>query len=492
MTNTSVGSAGRRGDVHEGALPVPRVARASSGLLLVLLLLAHWAPAQDSAPAPSSGVAGPPILAEPFASPRQLLRLLNIGDSDFQSFRDGQPIGPEDQEALTKVLFRMPQISQEEISRWQHAEASWSAMRADPGGARGEFFMVAGRVRTVARHALTPRLATLFDFDHYFELTLELDDGQGAAVIFARTIPQAWQGRSQLDEPTRTAALFLKLGDRQGGRPTLLFAAPRAAWFPDRAQAELGIGPDQVLLSRLGLDCALWDDVRDRHRLPIGSEERECFYALLAAVGHAEPSDFAQRAAPAPLATLLQHPRRLQGAILQVTGRVRRITRIIVDEPDIRQRYRIDAYYQLDVMVPVGHQPIEVRGEGGAEAGPVYRESFPCTCCVLRLPASWAPLVGAAKVNRPVLVQGVFYKLWAYSNALVASYDERQRQLSPMFVAAEPQAWDVGPSSPVGPGAWVGIAMCGLLIAVWGVVWALNRSDRKRVSRKLRPPLDLN
>jgi hypothetical protein len=488
MTNSAVGCEDRCGDRPGEDSPVLFVIRHASFCLLMLGALV--AAAQESPPAPDESA--PPILAEPFATPRQLLRLFEIGESDFQAFRDGQPIGPDDQEALTKILYRMPQIGADEIARWQHTEVSWSSLRADPAGARAEFFVVSGRVRSQERQSLTPRLATLFDFDHYYQVAVELDGGQGTAVIFTRTIPRAWQDRAQLDERTRMAAMFVKLGDERGGQPTCVFVAPRAVWLPDRVQAELGVGPDQVLLSQLGMDCGLWDDVRDRQRLPIGAEERECFYALLSAVARAEAGELARRAAPAPLATLLQHPQQVQGTILQVTGRVRRITRVVVDEPDIRQRYGIDAYYQLDVMVHVGDQPIEVRDGAGGTTGPVYRESFPVTCCAVQLPASWEPLVGAAKVNRPVLMHGVFYKLWAYSNPLVTSYDARQRQLSPLFVVGAPQSWDAGAQSLFGPGTWVGLGFCGLLAAVWGVVWAMNRSDRKRADRKSLPPLDLD
>ena len=72
----------------------------------------------------------PRILAAPFASPRQLLRLLDIGESDLSSFRDGQPIGPDDLEALIKILYRMPQIGWDEIDRWQHADVPWTAAAA--------------------------------------------------------------------------------------------------------------------------------------------------------------------------------------------------------------------------------------------------------------------------------------------------------------------------------------------------------------------------
>jgi hypothetical protein len=458
--------------------------------LLVCLLTATAATAQDEPP-PSGADSRPQLLAQPFASPRQLLRLLDVGDSDFRSFRDGQPIQADDLEALTKILHRMPQIGWDEIARWQRAEAPWAALRADPESARGEFYVMRGRVRRLERQSLSPRLATLFDFTHYYRVEVALDDAQGTAVVFARTIPQAWRDRPELDERTRTSALFVKVGPQDGTTAALLFVAPRIGWLPDRVEPALGVGPDQVLLSQWGMDAGLWDDVVARQRLPIAAEERECFYAVLAAVGRADPAKLAQRAQRVSLPRLLQHPQDEQGKIVEVAGRLRRITRVVVDEPDIQQRFGIVAYYQLDIMMQVGEQPIEVRGQHGEQAGPVYRESFPVTCCAQQLPEAWQALVGVANVNRPVLMRGVFYKLWAYNNPLVDAYDARQRQLSPMVMVSVPEVWDVSTRSSLGPGLWIGLGVCGLLAAVWVALWAMSRSERRRAKRTQSPPLDL-
>ncbi len=419
----------------------------------------------------------------PFAAPRQLLRLFDIGESDLRALRDGQPIGPEDQEVLLKILYRLPQIGWDEIARWQRPDVPWSALCAEPDSARTDFFVVGGRVRSVTRRTLTPRQASLFEFDHYYQLDVDLDGGPGTAVIFARAVPAAWEGHTALHEPVQAVAMFVKLGAERSGQPVWLFAAPRVAWLPDRVQASLGIDVPQVLLGQWGMDIGLWDAVRDRDGLPLGADERECFYALLHAVGRADAAQLARHTQPAVLRQLLLQPQQERGALRQITGRLRRITRIVVEEPDVRHRFGIDAYYQLDVVVPVGDQPIEVRGAPGEQAGPVYRESFPCTCCTTELPAAWEPLVDAPHVNRPVLLHGVFYKLWAYHNPLVAAYDARQRQLSPMFVVGAPQTWDLSADSRPGPGLWLGLGFIGLLIVVGSAAWALHRSDRRRLEQ---------
>ena len=87
----------------------------------------------------------------------------------------------------------------------------------------------------------------------------------------------------------------------------------------------------------------------------------------------------------------------------------------------------------------------------------------------------------------------MFYKLWAYSNPLVAAYDARQRQLCPMVIVAAPQAWDPATRSPVGPGLWLAIGIMGLLAALWA---APCGRPTDRIGRRARqiplPPLDLD
>jgi hypothetical protein len=84
-------------------------------------------------------------------------------------------------------------------------------------------------------------------------------------------------------------------------------------------------------------------------------------------------------------------------------------------------------------------------------------------------------------------MNGVFLKLWAFSNPLVASIDERQRQLSPMFVVDEPSEPELPAGSTSGGGALFGIGCLVLLVTVWIVVWRMNRSDRK-FAEKTRGP----
>ena len=425
-------------------------------------------------PAPSA----PRLLAEPFQEPRQFLQLLNIGESDFDAFVDGQPITSVDEETLAKILYRMPQIGLDDIERWQKSTVPWESLQSAPGRSRSEFFVLHGRARHIARASLLPELAALFDFAYYYQVRIELAHPSRHVVVYTRSIPQNWHDQAKLDERVSAAAMFLKIGTTEDGAEAMAFAAPRVAWLPDREHPDQGIGPDQILLGNLGMDVGLFDAVRSRNRLPIGAVERECFYALLAAADRAAPATVADHARPLQLGALLQQPERQHGHVIRARGSLRRITKIAVGEPDIQQRFGIRHYYQLDVLIPLDDQAVEVRGAKGEPSGPVYRDSFPFTYCTLRLPAEFEPLVGESQISRPVAMDGFFFKLWAYHTPYVSKFDARQLQLSPMFIAVEPTDQQRAPESGGRYALLAGIAFLLLLAVVWFTVWAMNRSDR--------------
>lgn len=427
----------------------------------------------------------PRLLSEPFQHPHQLLQLLDIGPSDLNSFVDGQAISAADEEAFLKVLFRMPQIGLDDIDRWLQAPVPWSTLRQGTAAPRGEFFMLQGRVRRVTRLRVREKLASLFGFEDYFTVNMDVADDV-RVTVYSRVVPQAWRGQDQLDQRCRVSGMFLKLGMPSDGQPHFLFATPRIAWLPDHVDTDLGIGPDQVLLGNLGMDVSLFDTVRSRNGLPIDAAERDCFYALLQAVGRIEADQLAQHATAVPVGTLLQEPERLHGRVLHVSGSVERITRVVVDEQDIQQRYGVGAYYQLDVLVSLDELEVRLDDEEAGEPGPVYRNSFPFTCCALSIPAAWQPYVGQEQADVEAVFHGFFYKIWSYSNPYVASFGQKQRQLSPMLIINAPRpaaSAQITTNSPATIA--VGIGFLIVLALIWLILWLLNRADRKQARRIL-------
>ncbi len=367
----------------------------------------------------------PRLLADPFANPRQLLRLLDIGESQLNAFADGQAMGEEDQEALIRILYRLPQIGLDSICRWQKSTVPWDELIDAPAAARASYFLLRGRIQQVQKHELPPRLSELFGFDHYYRAVLRTENPAQRLILCTREIPRSWLDREGLDERARASAMFLKLGPTADGVTELFFAAQRVAWLPDRVEPKAGIQASHVLLGDLDADVSLFEYVAKRNRLPIGESERECFYQLLAAVRKATPAQLADVTQSLELGPLLQAPERWHGRVVEVRGTVRRVTQVLVDEPDIRERFGVNSYYQLDVLVPLGEQRIEFQNKQGKVEGPVYQNSFPFTFCVAELPPAWQEFVGDSRVHEPMVARGYFFKLWSYPSDYVAAYDER-------------------------------------------------------------------
>ena len=438
----------------------------------------------------SSPTDTPRLLSEPFENPRQLLRLLDIGESQLESFVDGQSLGDQDQEALIRVLYRLPQIDLASIHRWQTSQVPWPELVDNPSALRASIYLLRGHVIQVQKQSLSARLSELFEFDHYYRVVLESAETDRPLIICAREIPTGWKDRSTRRERARVSAMFLKSGASSNGVTELVFAARRVAWLPDHVDAQQGIGESHVLLGNLDMDVGLFEFARKRNRLPIGDSERECFYELLSAAGKTTTVQMARVAESMDLAPLLQNPEKWHGRVVAVQGSVRRITQVLVEEPDIRDRFGIDAYYQLDVLVPLGDQRIEFQNKLGKAEGPVYQNSFPFTFCVAELPESWRGFVGKDRMNEPMATRGFFLKLWSYPSAYVAAYDTNQRQLSPMFVALQPESPESTSASDVTSGWMLGVGFLAVLGFLWIAVWRLNRSDRKFLRDQVRRRLE--
>ncbi len=442
---------------------------------VILLLISAASPLSASRPTTPSRTPSRTPSQTQFETPSQLLRLLGISDSLVDSVVDGQPLADEDDEALIRILHRMPQIGPDDIARWQQTRVPWPVLAKTPKAERTHFFVLHGRVRQVVRYDLRPQLAALFDFDHYYQVEMEIPDTEYRVTICTRNIPNTWKETSNWDARARASAMFLKAGARASGRTKLYFVARRIAWLPDRVDRRYGIGPSQVLLGDLGMDIGLFDAVRKRNRKGISTAERECFYQLLAAAARARPTQLNRLAKPPDLQAILQQPEKQHGDLLRLHGTICRITKVLVDDPDVRERFGIDHYYQLDALLPLGNRVIEFRDLDGKLSGPVYDTSFPLTFCVARLPPRWSALADQNSINESATFSGFFFKLWAYPNSLVSRHAPRQRQLSPMVIGLEPDEL----FSAVAPNSnWGILAGIGFLI-VLGTLWVIVGRTRK-------------
>jgi hypothetical protein len=377
----------------------------------------------------------------------------------------------------------------DKIEAWCKHDVAWPELAEQTAAHRLEVFLVKGRATQVQRLDLPPEIAARLEYSGYYRVRLQLADAPYPVLICCRDVPKAWASAGKLDEPARCYGLFLKTGGDENGHRELIFAAERVAWLPERTEPSLGVTPDLAYLASLGMDAGLFDAVRATNRKAITSGDRECFYQLLAAIGRAEPADVFGRAEASPdLTPLLTQPETQHGRLVSLLGTAKRVQRIAIDEPDVRQRFGIDHYYQIDVFVSLGNTEIRFEQKGSQKEAPVFRNDYPVTCCVLKLPAG---LPARDDIGVPVRFAGVYFKLWAYKSEYVTAFNDRQRQVSPLFIATTPRVvkFDNSDSQLLG---WVGGIVFVVLILVAGFyTWFPRRGDKRAEEQLTRPRLEL-
>lgn len=431
-----------------------------------------------------NGSQTPRVPLRPYSTPRELLILLGLDNSLLDSFADESVPLPGDQEAMLRLLDRMDSITRDDIARWQHDNVPWSSLRTQPAQNRFQFYRIAGRARNVRLVELDPRLADLFGWRRYYEVKMDLSGGAGQAVVYTRTIPRAWRERTKLDERAGAVGLFLRRGAGVDSSKDLVFAARRVAWYPDRLESQLGVGAGQVVLGDLSFDVGLFDTVTAANGKPFETEEKECFYQLLAATKRSLPGGLDKLAQPLELDRLLQHPETAHGVLFRVPCTVVCVTEVSVTDKSIQRRLGVDRYYQIDALLTLDNQIIVLQNSAADAKGPVYRACFPVTFCAARLPRSWQAWVNHDSLRQDAVITGCFYKLWVYPSAFVAKFDAREGQLSPVLIGMRYSTTVL--AAPSRAPNW-GLAVAALfivgLVVVWLVAIRTSRSDRRAMRR---------
>lgn len=459
-----------------------------AGALLVLALAVAAAPLWAYQPA--DGAAEPII--EPAGelprksseSPREQLRQLGVDDSRWQSFAHNQPLSVGEEETLSRILFHLPRIGRANIERRQEKSLSWQEVAAEPDVQRAKVFKVVGRATRVVWREVTPEIARLVDFDHYYQVSLKLDDAPNPVLVCTREVPEAWLSTVPLEERTSCFGLFLKLGQAEGESAQLVFAALRMAWHPERVDASLGVTEGLKWLGKLGVDVGLFESVRIRNRQPIGAAERECFYQLMAALSRASPQEFKQRAGhDLELAPLLTDPAAHHGEAMLLRGRARRVRKVALGETDrdIRERFGIDHYYQVDVFVPLESQRIQFSNGPKDRGGPIFENSFLVTLCVLKIPEG---LEESKPIDVDVRLPVVFFKVWEFPSKYVEQYSGWKFQPSPLLFGVEPVVLSRSKASP--SRSFVAPSVLALVVALAGIWYGLWQAGKgKKWTEKL-------
>jgi len=390
----------------------------------------------------------------PVKGAKDILARYNVTESELTKFFAGEPLDADEEGVLLKILYHIPQFGLPWMESWRIKDLSLDNLALHAKDHQLDVIPLRGRVKHVSKKTLLPELLDQYEFTHYYVAEVNLDDSEYIAEIHARTIPSSWKLDTPMDESVGVDGLFLKVGGSHDDstEPRLIFAAGRIRWYPDKESSELHIGTDQILLTKLGVDWGQYEDVKKSNRQGILESDRESFYQFLAAVS----SDQGQKLSPSTrtvsVPTLLNTPQEVQGAIFPFQAVVRRITKVEVEDTDIKERFHIDHYYQLDCFLPLGER--RLRLGDSPEDYVEYNNGFPSTLCVLELPPDLSP---SENIREEIRVEAFFFKTWSFRSEYTAHLNIPQP--APMFVAFRPQAV-LSEKSAFHPGDYiVGIAI---------------------------------
>jgi len=390
------------------------------GAFLATASLAEQTPLPEETPKKETRLEGP----------RDVLAAFGVTESFLQSLEDGRPVQPAERELLLRVLFYSHMFQPPEIAKWAESPPRWSDVHNELDGLRGKLFRVPGYVKKAMAEDVPPELSSRLGMKSYYLCEVTGDDGI-SYWVYAKRLPRKWKLDEPIHEKTLVHGIFLKLASEDPESPQPVLVTDRPGWFPDN------------LLGRLGMDCALFDDVVPTRidkrfveasspatddteslldRLRLTGRDRECFYQLMAAANRTRPGELfriakeelaRQQRTASSVVPLFNDPAEQQGKLVLLYGTARRIEEVTVENPDIQKRLGISRYYTIYLFTEDS-------------------QNYPVVFCVMHLPP------GVTPGERPryavdLALSGFFYKTWAF---------RPQRNLSP---DAPPHAWQLAP-----------------------------------------------
>ena len=436
--------------------------------------------AEDAVPPPAAAGQAQPSTASPLAGMRDFLAAFGIGESSLARAKDGQPVDQEDEELLVRLLDRVSALQPADIADWAETPPAWRSYWEQPAALRGRLFAIEGRLRDAQAADVTPELAARSGISRYYICTVADELGLTYSV-YARRIPAAWSPRIPEGDRVRVSGIFMKWSGGSPDSPQPLLVTDRPAWFPDN------------LLGRLGMDCALLDDVpvggksqtgaggdepTGLERFFLTGRDREAFYQMLAAAGRARPGELYEQArreleksgTPVfPVVKLFNEPASQLGRLVLLYGTARRIEKIEVQDADIRRRFGITHYYSIYLFTQDS-------------------QNNPLVCCVRELPPG-IPLGEGPRYATDLAVAAFFYKTWGYRPERASSDTGSPTpwQLAPLLIGRE--ALPLAKADSRNTAALTGIFITGLLLVVllvWLWVWVVSRRDRAALSELRR------
>ncbi|GAA4424852.1 hypothetical protein GCM10023155_11360 [Bremerella cremea] len=377
-------------------------------------------------------------------SSREFFAMIDFGPSYLEMLIDGEPLAQGEQEAVIRAVTRLRRLQPHRITRWLSLETPWQELLDNPKQHRLDFFLLTGTVQAVREVSVPAEAIENVGLATYYEVDVRFDETEGNAqgTIIVEQIPQAWRvalnpEKNVVGERFSCPGIFLKSYEREDGQRGYVFVSPKLSWHPEKPNPALGVTPALVRLAEQGMDIGELSHVVDRAKFE--GLEREPFYQMMAAVTRlpidqqmATSDKDVSQLLTLPKNGLMVSPETYRGEFIPLYGLCRRITRIEIDDDDVRERLGLDHYYELSVFVPIP-APIVSQRPGDESTRKEFANDYPVLVCVPELPAG---LKVGEQLHQPIEVVGPFFKLWAYRTPFMSREDFTRRQISPLFIAS--------------------------------------------------------
>jgi hypothetical protein len=419
---------------------------------------------------------------------REMFRALGVGDTYFERLTGGVAIDADEIDPLLRILYKLRQFPAFDMERWSAGADKLGETVSQPGKSRGGFYRLRGRVLAVEPQRPSRDQSQRYEMPRYFRCRIELDSPRRIADVYSENVPVAWQEGGKPDVPGGAFGAFLKLGKKSNGLDTLIFAAPRLAWYPND------------LLGELGMDFGLLDDLQHAKNLSAEQRkalDREAFYQLLAAVGRTRPRQLIEQA-DADLANtpdrwrwknrenqlqysvvpLFNEPGTQIGRLVALSGAARRVVEIRVEDPETAARFGFDHYYSVSLFTDDS-------------------QGNPLTFCVRELPEGM-PYGSDPRYGETVRVAGFFLKTWRYdvqkmSDPALSPDPKTNAQLSPLLIGRS-LVWypAMKPADSTFSNAVLLLVLAVAMLLIWAVAWRSRRREKRWVERAIgeEPKLD--
>ncbi len=405
---------------------------------------------------------------------------LDVTEEAWMELANRRQWQPDDLTAL-RIINRLTNTSDAVLeAHASQVKSSNFEIAQDPTRFAGTVSRLQGRATQYDPVPLPLELVNQFNFESYYLVEVAMDDSSQTAVVAVPTIPKSWERLDRLSEPITCLACFLMTGIKDG-QPRGVWAAPRVRWMPESEHPAAGVGRDQVLLARHGLDLGLLDSARHNSARAFLREEQKLFVEFMQAVTNIDDAVAAGRtslpavAPPWDLVQSIREPTSMAGTLVPVAGTVRRITPVKIQSAEIRERLGLEQYYQLDVFLSLGNRRLRFVDEDDREV--VIQGRYGVTVILSQLPAALRETVRQI----PQIELPCFYlKQWRHVTPASQEVSEDIRKPNPILVGLPSQLKVLQGTARVSINSFATAFFACFLLVLAGLVWWNVSRGRRR------------